>query len=76
VAGWKHRFARGQLAFTTDWPDSPLNPLAAMQIGVTRATPDGLPDGGWSRPGGQPETDQRVTSVPAMPCSTNNAKVR
>ena len=40
--------ARGQLAFTTDWPDSPLNPLAAMQIGVTRATPDGLPDGGWS----------------------------
>jgi predicted amidohydrolase YtcJ len=40
--------ARGQLAFTTGWPESPLNPLAAMQIGVTRATPDGLPDGGWS----------------------------
>ena len=35
VAGRKHRFGT--------W-----NPLAAMQIGVTRATPDGLPDGGWS----------------------------
>ena len=40
--------ARAQLAFTTDWPASPLNPLLAMQAGVTRATADGLPEGGWS----------------------------
>jgi predicted amidohydrolase YtcJ len=40
--------ARGQLAFTTDWPASPLNPLFAMQAGVTRTAADGLPEGGWS----------------------------
>jgi predicted amidohydrolase YtcJ len=40
--------ARGQLAFATGWPASPLNPLASIQAGVTRATPDGLPDGGWA----------------------------
>jgi predicted amidohydrolase YtcJ len=59
--------ARGQLAFATGWPASPLNPLASIQVGVTRATPDGLPDGGWAPT--ERVTLKRainaVTSVPA-----------
>jgi predicted amidohydrolase YtcJ len=40
--------ARGQLAFATGWPSSPLNPLTAMQVAITRTALDGLPDGGWA----------------------------
>jgi len=60
--------ARGQLAFTTGWPASPLNPLFAMHTGVTRATVDGLPDGGWS-PAERVSVKRAInafTSVPAF----------
>jgi predicted amidohydrolase YtcJ len=40
--------ARGQLAFGTGWPIHPMNLFDTMQTAVTRATADGLPDGGWS----------------------------
>jgi hypothetical protein len=39
--------ARAQLALTVSSP-SGIEPLAAIQAAVTRAMPDGLPDGGWS----------------------------
>jgi predicted amidohydrolase YtcJ len=39
--------AHGQLAFATGSPAG-TPPLAAMEIAVTRSTPDGLPEGGWS----------------------------
>jgi predicted amidohydrolase YtcJ len=40
--------ARGKLAFGSGMSSGPLNPMALMQIAVTRATIDGLPEGGWA----------------------------
>ena len=40
--------ARGKLAFGSGLPSGPLNPMALMQIAVTRTTIDGLPEGGWA----------------------------
>ncbi len=60
--------ARAQLAFTTDWPASPLDPLSAIQAGVTRATADGLPEDGWS-PSERVSLKRAInafTSVPAF----------
>jgi predicted amidohydrolase YtcJ len=60
--------ARGQLLFATGWPSSSLSPLLAMQTGVTRATIDGLPDGGWS-PAERVSLKRAInafTSVPAF----------
>ena len=39
--------ARGQLAFAVGTPAG-INPLAAIQTAVTRSTPEGLPEDGWS----------------------------
>jgi|SoiMethySBSTD1v2_1073268.scaffolds.fasta_scaffold04145_11 predicted amidohydrolase YtcJ len=39
--------ARAQLAFTLSTPAG-IDPLTAIQTAVTRATPDGLPEDGWS----------------------------
>ncbi|MEO7157446.1 MAG: amidohydrolase, partial [Vicinamibacterales bacterium] len=39
--------AGGRLAFGSDWPVMSLDPLKGLQVAVTRATPDGLPEGGW-----------------------------
>lgn len=35
------------LAFGTDWPVAPLNPLEGIHAAVTRATTDGKHPGGW-----------------------------
>src|SRR5437773_2155870 len=35
------------LAFGTDWPVAPLNPLLGLYAAVTRATPDGKNPDGW-----------------------------
>lgn len=40
--------SRGKLAFGSDWPAVPLDPLLAIHTAVNRTTPDGLPDGGWN----------------------------
>ena len=48
--GWPyHSIAAGagRLAFGSDWPAVPLNPLLGLHTAVTRTTPDGLPEGGW-----------------------------
>ena len=48
--GWPyHSIAAGagRLAFGSDWPGVPLNPLLGLHTAVTRTTPEGLPDGGW-----------------------------
>jgi hypothetical protein len=37
----------GRLAFGSDWPGVPLNPLLGLHTAVTRTAPDGLPEGGW-----------------------------
>ncbi len=38
---------RGIIAFGTDWPVAPLNPLESVYAAVTRATADGKRPGGW-----------------------------
>ena len=59
--------ARARIALATGWPSAPLDPLAAIHAAVTRTTPDGLPEGGWSP--AQRITIKRAveafTSVPA-----------
>jgi predicted amidohydrolase YtcJ len=48
--GWPYsRIAAGagRLAFGSDWPVAPLNPLLGLHTAVTRTTPEGLPEGGW-----------------------------
>ena len=37
----------GRLAFGSDWPAAPLNPMVGLHTAVTRTAPDGLPEGGW-----------------------------
>ena len=49
--GWPQRSissAGGRLAFGSDWPVVPLNPMLGIHTAVNRTTPDGLPDGGWN----------------------------
>jgi len=36
-----------RLAFGTDWPIAPLNPLLGIQAAITRQTSDGKNPGGW-----------------------------
>jgi len=48
--GWPYRSiaaGRGRLAFGSDWPVVSLNPMLAVHTAVNRATPDGIPEGGW-----------------------------
>jgi len=58
--------ARGQLAFGTDWPTSPLDPLASIQVAVTRASPEGLPDGGWA-PAERVSLKRAINAFTAVP---------
>jgi predicted amidohydrolase YtcJ len=39
--------AHARLAFGSDWPIVPIDPLPALAVAVTRQTPDGRPPGGW-----------------------------
>ncbi len=48
--GWPYNSiaaGAGRLAFGSDWPGVPLNPLLGLHTAVTRTTPEGLPEGGW-----------------------------
>jgi predicted amidohydrolase YtcJ len=48
--GWPWRsilHSGARIAFGTDWPVVPLDPLASLQVAVTRQTRDGKPPGGW-----------------------------
>jgi predicted amidohydrolase YtcJ len=40
--------ARGKLAFGSDWPLGPFNPLVGLHSAVTRTTPENMPEGGWN----------------------------
>ncbi len=37
--------AGGRLAFGSDWPNGPLDPLDGLHVAVTRTPPEGTPDG-------------------------------
>ena len=48
--GWPYRSisrGKGRLAFGSDWPVVSINPMLGLHTAVNRATPDGLPEGGW-----------------------------
>jgi len=38
----------GRLAFGSNWPSGPLNPMLALHTAVNRTTPENEPEGGWS----------------------------
>ena len=40
--------AKGKLAFGSDWPAVPLNPMLGLHTAVNRTTPEGEPEGGWN----------------------------
>jgi len=45
---WRSILSSGaNLAFGSDWPVVTLNPWPALQILITRETPEGTPAGGW-----------------------------
>ena len=49
--GWMYgsiAAAGGRLAFGSDWPVVPLNPMLGIHTAVTRTTPDGIPEDGWN----------------------------
>jgi predicted amidohydrolase YtcJ len=51
------------LAFGTDWPVAPLNPLLSIYAAITRATLDGKNPGGWF-------PEQRLTVAEAVEAYT------
>ena len=49
--GWPYASisaGRGRLAFGSDWPVVPLNPMLGIHTAVNRTTPDGTPREGWN----------------------------
>jgi hypothetical protein len=55
-----------RLAFGSDWPGVPLNPMLVLHVAVTRTTPENLPEGGWYR-------DERMTLEAAIDAYTSGA---
>ncbi|MDM7925126.1 MAG: amidohydrolase [bacterium] len=55
--------AGGRLAFGSDWPVVPLNPLIGIYAAVTRSDTAGLPGGGWT-------PRQRLTAEEAITAYT------
>ena len=48
--GWAYgsiAAVRGALAFGSDWPVVPMNPLLGIHTAVNRTSPEGEPRGGW-----------------------------
>jgi predicted amidohydrolase YtcJ len=58
--------ARVKLAFGTDWPVAPLNPLLGLYAAVTRQTPDGKHPEGWI-------PEQKITLAEAVEAYTLGA---
>jgi predicted amidohydrolase YtcJ len=54
------------LAFGTDWPVAPLNPLYGIFAAVTRITPDGKNPNGWN-------PEEKISVEDAVKCYTLNA---
>ncbi len=64
---WKSMLDAGaRLAFGSDWPVAPLDPLSGIYAAVTRATLDGKNPGGWF-------PEQRLTVEEALHAYTSGA---
>ncbi len=57
---------RGHLAFGSDWPADPLDPMLELHTAVNRTTADGLPEDGWY-------PAERLTLKRAVNASTSDA---
>jgi len=55
-----------RVAFGTDWPVAPLNPMPSIYAAVTRRTLDGKNPGGWF-------PEQRISVAEAVRCYTANS---
>ncbi|MBT8383349.1 MAG: amidohydrolase [Ignavibacteria bacterium] len=55
-----------KLAFGTDWPVAPLNPLYGIYAAVTRITPDGKNPNGWI-------PEEKISVEDAIKCYTLNS---
>lgn len=55
-----------RLAFGSDWPSVPIDPMLVLHTAVTRTTPENLPAGGW-----YPE--ERITLAAALDAYTSGA---
>jgi predicted amidohydrolase YtcJ len=67
--GWAYRSiaaAKGRLAFGSDWPVVPLNPMLGLHTAVNRTTPEGEPEGGW-------QPSQRLALQAAIDAYTSGA---
>jgi len=56
----------GRLAFGSDWPGVPLDPMLVLHTAVTRTTPENLPEGGWY-------PDERLKLEAALEAYTSGA---
>ena len=68
-SGWPYRSilaGGGRLAFGSDWPAFPLNPMLGIHAAVARTTPEGRPQGGWN-------PDQRLALEAAVRAYTSGA---
>jgi hypothetical protein len=69
LSGWPYRSIRaagGRLAFGSNWPAFPLNPMLGIHAAVARTTPEGRPQGGWN-------PDQRLALEAAVRAYTSGA---
>jgi predicted amidohydrolase YtcJ len=67
--GWAYRSiaaGRARLAFGSDWPVVPMNPMLGLHTAVTRTTPEGEPEGGWY-------PSQRLALMAAIDAYTSGA---
>lgn len=67
--GWMSGSLRrngASLAFGSDWPAAPLDPIAGVFTAVNRTTPEGEPDGGWL-------PEERVSLAEAIRAFTSGA---
>jgi hypothetical protein len=54
------------LAFGSDWPAAPLNPMFAIHTAVSRTTAEGMPEEGWS-------SSERLSLKAAIAACTSTA---
>ncbi len=55
-----------RIAFGSNWPFAPMNPLRGLHVAVNRTTPEGEPEGGWN-------AAERLTLTQAIDAYTRDA---
>lgn len=69
ATGWPYASLAAKaahLAFGSDWPGLPLDPMQVLHTAVNRTTPENLPEGGWN-------PSERLALEPAIDAYTSGA---